>query len=76
MPIQKRPMIGALVIGAFITICLAWLFAGSGRYVPVWGYPLIFAVFVVWLYMVGRLLLRSGRGSGRVRSFDISGEVQ
>lgn len=76
MPFQRRPMIGAVIIGAFITACLGWLFDGSGRPLPLWGYLPIFAVFVAWLYMVGRLLVGSGRGSGRVRSFDISGEVQ
>lgn len=76
MPFQKRPMIGALLIGAFITVCLGWLFEGSGRAVPLWGYPLVFAVFVAWLYTVGRLLIGDGHGDGPVRSFDISGEVQ
>jgi hypothetical protein len=69
-------MIGALVIGAFISICLGWLFTGSGQPVPFWGYPMVFAVFVVWLYMVGRLMIGAGRKNGRVRSFDISSEVQ
>lgn len=76
MPLQKRPMIGAVIIGAFITVCLGWLFDGSGRPVPLWGYPLVFAVFVAWLYMVGRLLIGAGSSGGRVRSFDISGEAQ
>ena len=76
MPFHRRPMIGALVIGGFITICLGWLFSGTGKPVPLWGYPILFVIFVAWLYMVGRLLIRNGHAIGRVRSFDISGEVQ
>ena len=48
MPFHRRPMIGALVIGGFITICLGWLFSGIGKPVPLWGYPILFVIFVVY----------------------------
>jgi hypothetical protein len=76
MPFDRRPLVGALVIGAFITICLGWLLAGAGAPMPFWGYPFVFAIFAVWLYAVGRLLTGCGKKSGRVRSFDISSEIQ
>jgi hypothetical protein len=76
MPFNRKPLVGALVIGSFITICLGWLFAGLGKPIPLWGYPILLAVLVAWLYAVGRLLIRSGDGAGRVRSSDISSEIQ
>ena len=76
MPFDWKPFVGALVIGAFITMCLGWLFAGIGKAIPLWGYPAVFAIFVAWLYAMGRLLTDAGNKAGRVRSFDISSEIQ
>lgn len=75
MPLQGKPLIGALVIAAFITGCLGWLFHGIGKPMPLWGYPVVFAVFAAWLCVIGRLLVGNGR-TRRVRSFDISLESQ
>jgi len=76
MPFDRKPFVGALVIGAFITICLGWLFAGAGRAIPLWSYPVVFAIFVAWLYAMGRLLTDTRKKTGRVRSFDILSEIQ
>ncbi len=76
MPLNRKPLVGALVIGTFITICLGWLFAGVGKTIPLWGYPILFAVFVALLYAVGRLLTNADDGAGRVRSADISTEIE
>ena len=76
MPFDRKPFVGALVIGAFITICLGWLFAGAGRAIPLWGYPVLLAIFVAWLYAMGRLLTDTRKKSGQVRSVDISSEIQ
>jgi len=72
MPVQQRPLFGALLLAAFITVCLAWLFSGLGRVLPWWGYPLVFGVFAIWLYAVGRMLTETGRRGERVSSFDVS----
>ena len=73
---QQKPVLGALLLALFITACLGWLFHGSGTAMPLWGYPLVFLVFVGWLYGVGRLLINSDENGNPVRSNDISIESQ
>lgn len=75
MPFERKPFVGALVIGAFITACLGSLFATMGKAMPLWSYPILFAVFVVWLYAMGRLLTNN-RDGRPVRSSDISTEIE
>ena len=71
MLIDRRPLLGASLLAAFITACLGWLFHGAGAPVPLWGYPVVFAVFAFWIYGVGCLLMESGPRF-RARSVDIS----
>lgn len=76
MPLRWKTLFGALIIGTFITACVGWLFYGAGKPVPGWGYPLVFVIFVTWLYTVGRLLIGGETDAERARSFDVSIEGQ
>ena len=69
---HRNPIIGALILSTFITACLAWLFYGAGAPLPIWGYPLVFGVFLAWSYVVGRMLIDTTRPTIHVRSFDVS----
>ena len=73
MPVlHRKPLAGALLLASFITCCLAWLFHGSGAPVPWWGYPIVFALFALWLDSVGNMLMSSTLPHNHVRSFDVS----
>lgn len=73
---RHKAAFGALLLAAFITACLGWLFYGSGKPMPLWGYPAVFAVFAVWLHGIARLLIKSDAKGNGVRSNDISIESQ
>jgi hypothetical protein len=75
MHMNRKPLLGAILLALFITSCLGWLFHGEGQTFPIWGYPLAFVAFAGLLYAIASLLQGARRAGIRARSVDISIEI-
>lgn len=75
MILQGRPLLGALALAGFITICAGWLFQGAGKGFPWWGYGLLFVAVALLIYALARLLRANG-SRGPMRSFDALDETE
>ncbi len=75
MILQRRPLLGALALAGFITICAGWLFQGAGKGFSWWGYGLLF-VAVAFLISALARLLRANSSRGPMRSFDALDETE
>lgn len=68
-----KPITGAILIAAFITACLGWLFHGMDVVVPWWSYAMVFSMFALGLIAVATLLLGTARkGDSRRRPVGMS----
>lgn len=73
MPAGLKPITGAILIAAFITACLGWLFHGIDVVVPWWSYPMVFSLFALGLIAIATVLLGTpNKGDSRRRPVGMS----